>query len=700
MSPQGSRILARIGALRRSIRIALLLAGAGRLLLACLLFMALTLGLDLVFELEQGFRLALLLAGSAAVLLVAWAHLGRRPWMRLEGGELAQTLERAHPFLKQVLVSAHDFAGRAPSAAGESLESPALMARTMAAGEVLARRTRAGRALSGRSILFSVITLAAVLAAFGGMAYRFPDTLGLWARRQLLLADTPWPRRTFLEVLGLRDGVLAAPRGEDLAVLIQARGLIPASGRISWRSDAGASGQEPLTRVGRDRLRHLFRAVNEPLAFHARAGDGRLGPVAVVPVDRPQVEELRLEIQEPEYTRRAPRRIDLLESAGPVQVLLGSRLLFTGRATKELSTLAILVGREERAGALDAADARRFSFALVPAAGLEIEFLPRDRLELAPRPAPRLELQVVPDQDPRVFLAPQGVGAMVTARVRIPLACKAEDDVGLGSLLLEEALAGEAQAGDPPFGKADASGLEQFRTGEPAFLGELIWRAAPGVLEPGKLHHLRACATDILEPPPAHLALSPVLRFKVVDDETLLKELLRRQGEVRAELESMHEALRALRGDLEERPAPQPALPGALQGLAARTAGEADRLRLLLDEWQNNDLPGGEKMGALRLTAAGPLRDLAAPALARARDLAATRLAGIDAGPGALLAQLDQALAVLEAVLRQLARLEDFQRLLEITRSLIRTQAEARDALDRKLKDALKELFGEDQKDK
>ncbi len=670
----------------------LLAGGLGKLLLSVEVFFFVTLALDRTFELEKGFRAALLAAGGVGILLTAWKRL-LQPLLRpIPELELALALERGHPFLRQALVSAFQFHRKLLQGGPFGGESPLLAEKAVEQGEALAARIRAARALEGRKLRRHFFLLAGAIFVLAGTFTAMPATISLWAKRQILLSDLSWPRRTTLEILGVRKGVLYTPKGEDLAVLVRAGGVIPSKGTITWTGPSG-SGEDRLTRFGRDRFRYLFKALTDPLTFSVAAGDGKAGPVKVIPLARPAVLSLTARVREPAYTGRTPARVDLLASGGTLRVLRGSTVILQGRADKRLSRARIASGRESLPGRVDPRDPGKFTFTLKPERSLTLQVLPADDFGLEPNPAPAVTLTVLPDLPPALTLSCRGVGAMVTPRVRIPLVLKARDDVALSTLAIQQSL-------DPPdrnqrnFRTVPVRGLEAFEPGAPSFEGDLLWTRGKTELLPGRTLSLRARAEDRFSPPPPHRTFSGILEFKVVPEEVLRQELNRRQEEVRSQLEGLQESLQALRKDLAARPRPEQGLPGELQADSTRSEGAALRLAGILDEWENNRLPGWDRVPSLRRMLVAPLQERAAPALAKGAEEASAWLSGTKGSLQALRANLDRALEALARVLANLARVESFEKVLELTRNLMRTQDRAKEALKKKLEKSLDELFG------
>jgi len=570
----------------------------------------------------------------------------------------------------------------------------------MARGETAAARVAAARGLGWRRVRQQALLLVLALALPAAAALTIPGTLATWCDRQILLKATPWPQYTFLSVIGAEAGKVHAPRGEDYHLFVQARGLIPSTGTIRWSTPEGRTERGRLTRVGAHRLRFVFHTLSRPLACTISAGDDVIGPVTLIPVDRPTLEELTLTVTEPAYTGRPPRPVDLLALEGDLGVLDRSRLTLAGRADKLLAGALVKVGRRELPCRLDPAQGHRFTFRLQPDRSLTLQIFPRDRHGLTPRPAPKVRLEVLADQPPRVELKALGIGAMVAPRARIPLLCRCRDDLALTALTLRSGLLPAGESELPDLTGTSAAGLDAFTPGKERFAGDLLWTAKNFKLAPGPTLLLAAIARDNFAPGEPHTGSSSILRFKVVSEEVLIKDLQRRQRELRAELEAATDSLAALREDLARNRKAEKRLPRVLHGFVVQLTDAAQRMAAILAEWENNQLPGAAKVRTLTQEVVGPLEDQAVPALTRARERAAALLMGREAAAGEILPLVDRALAALRRVLETLSRLEDFQRVVELTRALLRTQGEAKKALETRLQKTLQDLFGEGEKEK
>ena len=202
-------------------------------------------GVDLVLDAPGGLRLAAVvvtvaLAAGVLVLLVA-VRLARR----FSDPEIALLLERRFPEeLGDRLITAVELADEEKAARhGYSL---ALVRRTTAeaaervAGLPVARVFDWGR-LRRRAALLAVAALAPPLA-FGAAALlggsHVADRAAIWAERNALLRDTPWPRSTYLQVV--RPSIEEYRVARDAAapnVRVRAAGWVVAdrSERFGWR---------------------------------------------------------------------------------------------------------------------------------------------------------------------------------------------------------------------------------------------------------------------------------------------------------------------------------------------------------------------------------------------------------------------------------------------------------------------------------
>jgi hypothetical protein len=396
--------------------------------------------------------------GLVFPLLVAfflWRGLVR-PLRRLpDRAGLAVLLERAHPELREVLVSAVEFRDAGPDPE-RALGDPGLVAQVIRSADeraagldlagVLEERGPRQRAMLG-AISAALLTVLAMLA---------PTQAGIFAAR-FLGASTPWPQRTWLTVevpeLGGTARVertdelirVRVARGTDVPVVVRAQGEAPDT--VSLHLDDRA----PLE-LGRGTgatYRTLLRSMQEDLAFHVTGGDDERGlpRVEIEVLQPPDVAGLAVRVTPPAYSGLQPslafdRDLEVLagstlrvhvlpypdDATGVARLLPEDRTLPLERAPFPVDPSDADAGLDEREGLV-------FDLVAEASFGFRIELTDERGLS---NPDPGLyRIRIVEDRAPDVrVLSPARSEIEVVPGGAIAVRARAEDDFGLTSLAL------------------------------------------------------------------------------------------------------------------------------------------------------------------------------------------------------------------------------------------------------------------------
>lgn len=603
-------VRARLGALRRRIHALFALQGLGRLLAALVGLLALYFLADWLLDLPLGVRRFVRLGlldrpdgtGLAAwvallvlaVLLAVWASrnrlgaapllaflagglLGLSAWLawrflgpaglRLTDEALALSVERRYRSLNDRLAAALDFDREL--AAPTRGESQPMMERVVAEAAEEAKHLEFARAVSGRRALVWLGTALASVVLGGIVVLAMGDTVGLWAKRSLLLEDTPWPRRTNVLAVDLESDGTATPRdpalpyevavGRPLVVNARVEGRVPDEVVLLDR----VAGARPIPRrlfalPGRPGLFAVeIRDVRRGFDFVLRAGDDdddvpRYRVETVVP---PRLLDIRATLSFPDYLALPDETLD----GGNATVPEGTRVALEVVADTDVVAAELLAGDARLAGARLDGEGVRFGFDLLAEETLRY----RIRLKTASGresdpAADSYEIRVEPDRAPRTrWIHPEGA-VDVTANARVPLLAEVTDDHGLSSIVLEVRLPGDEVRRHPvrPFDADD--------------LADDAIAAADGRLarETVRVYHAleiaeQEAADGALPAPPSRLAArlvvtdskgqtdeGPWTHFDVFASSDLERSLGARRGNVRASFEVLLDEQRSRREQL------------------------------------------------------------------------------------------------------------------------------------------------------
>ncbi len=667
--------------------------------------------LDRGLRLEVAFR-ALILAMGAAVLLRGIVLRLMRPLaVPLGDAELALAVERGDRGINQSLISAVEFE--------HDLERKTLhgQSETLMRGVVDAMQRRVsqldiGPAIDNRRVRKQATILGGVLAGVVAISASFPGTVGLWAQRNLLLADVDWPRETTLAFEGLASGAtLRVAERDDVTLRVRAEGVIPERVDVEIRFDGGDRAVRAMERTEQGLFTAMLASLLEGATVVARGNDGETPPLRIEIVARPRITDLQVSMTPPAYIGTTEQPLPVV--AGELHVPRGSTLHIRGRSTKPLASARLVRDAESRWQPTLSADRLGFTFGFVPDSTgvLQLEVVDTD--ELGPAQPTLLYVRVKDDAPPQLDFQTRGIGSLITANARLPGALRIRDDFGIDSVAsmfrVMEAAPPEngEKPPEPPFEPAGVEWSTELQIGardaelELAFdLQTLMTDPDPNSVRnkvrPDTLLSIRFDAKD-QRAPEAHLASSEVRTVRVVTREKLLQELRRRQNEQRRELERVLQKELEARAELAEILSPtaqhQDAPRARLRvdqlsrqqsALAKSSQAVAERYREILEEMINNRLFEPNVVRAIESKVVSPLITLSLEDLPdSARLIAGFAADGSSVARTASVEALDSIIARLRRIIEQMERTEDLAALVETLRVVIRTEREAQDLVQR-----------------
>ncbi|MEE9294326.1 MAG: hypothetical protein V3W34_05080 [Phycisphaerae bacterium] len=677
--------------------------------------------LDYTFRLPWDMRAVLLVVIVVALFWMGWRHLWRAWRFPFGSREMACLIEKRHPQLRSVLISAVQFASGHVGA--EGFNSPGLVREVVRR----ARRETASIAFDGvlqrgpvrRSLVVIVAMIGIVVAAFGLR----PDLMGIWLDRNLLLLDTRWPQHTNL-LVDLPDGVLTGARGDDLEVRAKAIGEVPRTVSIIFEFDSGTSGKETMIGVGENEFRHTFGRVMEPFRFRLKGGDAETPWYKAQLADRPRVESARISVTPPAYAGLEP--FVLPEGDRAVETLLGSEVVFDVQINKPVVRAELMsaqahgfesVGFPAQAHGLQpVGDA--WSVTISPTETRMYHFELEDEIGLVNKRPVRLSVRVLKDAAPRVRMEVRGVSDIITAQALLPVELEFSDVYGLARAELIYRIAREEDA-------AHVVPLEAFNAGAKLFETRLNWPADSVALVAGDRLTLFAEAEDFNDVSGPSVARSGDMILRIVTRDELLGELARREQEYRQEFERALEQQEDLRRQLltligtsrglqparplETSSATSGVEPGVKRELSARVAmlerrqrqiaGQVNLLRQqfeqVLAELEVNGLDTATIRQRLGEGIVMPLTRLAKRDLVTAADL----LRQIDRDPGPETAGRADATQVavlneMRLILSSMLKWEGFQEAVTMLREILRLQRDLREDTTEEIERRAVEILG------
>ncbi len=719
--------------LRGKTRTGILIEGLALMGVAFVGFMLISFALDRSLRLEVGYRGVLLLAFCVGLVRILYLRLVAPLRVGLSDEELALAVERGDTGLRQALISAVQFEHDLERGGGR--ESAQL--KQLVVGDVQRRlpNLHGSTALDTRRIRRHAGLLTGALVVLLGWGLLDAGSLGLWARRNLLLSAQEWPRYTKLAfVMTVEDGSIRHAENNDLTVEVEASGVIPEQVFLHYEFDSGVTGKDVMVMTGEEnvgpqgsrRFLTTLPAVIEGAEIWATGGDGLSGQLRIQLIKRPLLKDFTVVLHYPDYMKR--EAVSVPGTEGELQVPIGSKLTVTAEATKTLRKAFLAFGRDNRTAMQLGEDRRKILGEYHPKLSGVLALDVEDRDGLGALKPPKVFLRVMPDNMPSVDFKTQGIGSMVTHRARIPGTLRVRDDYGLTTLSAYMRLSAgpegkQIKDQDARWESINVSGMRKVKedASETEYVEPVVFDLIAEInknpanpmspdnrIQPGHLLALRFKGADNFGPGEPHVGQSDVLTFRVVTESKLMEDITRRQIEQRRELVQVLNREQAYKSELEEILSPTSshpkahlaklrllALARAQRTLGTRVQGVASQYRQILDELQNNRVVKPGVVADQRAVIQRPLESLAADDFPASANMVTDFANGGNEEVRRLAVDsYESIIGILKSVLERMRRLESLAGILERLREVRKTEDEISRAVKKALEAQARQIHG------
>ena len=540
-------IARRLSALRRQLKQWVLVNGVSRWLLIALAVLALDILLDRVFKMDFAQRLIMLCVMLVTIGAFFFWRIIKPLSQSATDNALLREIENKHPELNESLISSAQL-----SRQGEFEErgvSAELAEATINKGAKEADKIDVGRIIdrpqhTKNLALLGVGGLLALGLAFGVTQ---SDFLKTWFNRNILLTNDQWPQATYLEIVGAKDGKLVLPRGVDHRQLVAVtedsrRKEVEVSLEIEGVSGRTIHKMKPTGKNEGREHSLVIHNVSSELRMRATGGDDTTGWVDVTLVEPPAVTDILLQTELPSYTRRETMQLD---GSGPHRVLTGSKLSVQALANKPLKECQLRLG-DQRFDLKPTAENPMVYSAILPADGGELqggqyEFALTDETGLGNTRTSKFTIKITEDAPPKIRASLLGISGLVVPRANVPVAYTASDEYGLSSLFFDcKWKESEIDEDKPP--RNQVISISRFDGSAEAKLDAddvSVLELEKLQLKPDTSFRFSVNANDN-HPPTPNTASSTEFLLRVVTEETLRADLLRREKEQRTAFEQAY----------------------------------------------------------------------------------------------------------------------------------------------------------------
>jgi hypothetical protein len=269
---------------------------------------------------------------------------------------------------------------------------------------------------------------------------------------------------------------------------------------------------------------------------------------------------------------------------------------------------------------VDTTDDVAFKFLLDKTATCAIDVRDDDELSLE-RPV-AITLRSIPDAPPKVQLQANGIGQLITPECEIPVVMNVVDDYGIQRVVIKWKTAGPNQ--QPREGTIVVPNVVPEPPGTPLNRDMTLSFS----LDVGELHLAPGtffsfvCEAQDNDPKGAKTTMSSSYALRIVAPEELLMDLIRRQHELRRELERTRDEETKLAEGLESLDSKAQERAGKKQREVIKLVADTARaMSLVVDEMRNNHLLDERARTRLQDDVVTPLETLRDGELVRSRDL-------------------------------------------------------------------------------
>ncbi|QEG20829.1 hypothetical protein [Mariniblastus fucicola] len=550
-------ILDRLSALRSQLTQWIVVRGLSRWLLIVLGVLLLDILIDRVFKMDFSQRLIMLgVMIVVAALFLFWRLL--KPLAAMPGNDaLLHEIERGNGSLKESIISSvelsrvEDFesVGVSRELASLSIEKGIKDAQQIDFGKVIDRDAHRKN--------LGILGVGAVALVLLGVGVGTTNFLGTWFNRNILLGDQQWPQGTYLEIVGAKDGVVTLPRGVNHRQLVQITEdstVTDISLNLEIENSGGGRTIYSMKPTGKlDGRQHafVFNNISSTFRFRASGGDDVTEWVSVDLVEPPAIVELDMKVHLPGYTQADPVS---LKGDGPHPVLAGSWLEVNATTNKPIET-AVLKSGETVFPMKLAEDG--LTFTASPGKDSKLvsgpyEFSLSDEGGLGNARKSKFTLSLKEDAVPRVRAELLGISGLISTRAMLPTEYQVADEYGLQDIQFaanwktEQPQPDQAQSTTAMIATLEQQESSPWRSAENVAVFDIL----PMQLPPGTSLRLAVVAHDNRPDTPGE-GKSQEFLLRVVTDDELRADLLRREDEQRKAFEQAYEIQLSLATELE-----------------------------------------------------------------------------------------------------------------------------------------------------
>jgi hypothetical protein len=547
----------KIAGLRRKLTGWLTVHGLGRwLLIVCGLIIA-DIFIDRMFEMDFAQRAIMLVVMATVAIYFFFTKVIKPLLTRMSDDALIYQVEQKHEGTQEKILASLQLArqsdlattGASQQLVDATIESGITKAQSIDFSQTLNHKehTKDLGLLGGGVFLLATLAIGIFLSQF----------FGTWFSRNVMLTQRQWPQPTYLVIQGAEDGRMLLPLGskhKQIVTITEDSTVTDVEVDLEVEGASGNRTIYPMSRTGKlDGRQRVFEInVTNEFRFRARSANGVTTDwVDVDYVQPPAVVDLKLNVTLPPYTGLAAVP---LSGNGPHGVLQGSTLSIAATTNKPLKAASLVAGGIKTAIPISGSSKQAFEITIPESgstnelSGGDYELKLTDESGLGNLRRSKFAITIKEDSPPKLRADLLGISGLVTPRAIIPVSFQAVDDYGLNQMFFDcRWKMGEQET--ETVKQINFDGLPEQRPAVAAKdVGVLSLETLQ--LQPGMNLRMKVSAEDTRPQTPG-VSSSQEFLLRVVSEEELRADLLRREIEQRKAFEQIYQAQMELTAEIE-----------------------------------------------------------------------------------------------------------------------------------------------------
>ena len=283
-------------------------------------------------------------------------------------------------------------------------------------------------ALSSKAVKGRFLLMLVSLSLFCGACFFFPSN---YAYAFSAFLDPSFKGQQNVPRFTITPGDINIIRGEDVTIKATCTELENSQLEVVAKYQNYQDSRQMFRRA--DQFVYDFENITESFSYYIGGAGAKSDQFKVTVIDLPEIQELQVELQFPDYTRLEKQLLD--PNIGNITALRGSEAFIRVLPTKHIQTAKLLFGNGESLELSEAGTAFSGSFKVTSDATYSIMLLDSDGNKN--KTPVQYQIKVVPDRSPFVKIAFPARDLDLDESMRVPLLIEGNDDYGFSELRIQ-----------------------------------------------------------------------------------------------------------------------------------------------------------------------------------------------------------------------------------------------------------------------